>query len=58
MPDEQTIIDPAILDRIDGLTAMAERNGWNAAINACRQHLPPEYSILLRGLYKLNPTST
>lgn len=36
----------------DRLTVMAEINGWNAALNAARQKLPPEYSIRLRDLYK------
>lgn len=39
--------------RIDDMLAHAERNGWNAAINAARVILPVEYSQRIRALYKL-----
>ena len=43
---------------LDLICALAERNGWNAAINACRRILPTEHSIRLRQLYKLEePTA-
>jgi hypothetical protein len=44
--------------RLDMICALAERNGWNAAINACRQLLPPQFSSSLRQLYKLEEPST
>jgi hypothetical protein len=42
---------------LDIVCALAERNGWNAAINACRQFLPPSQSIRLCQLYKLEEPS-
>lgn len=42
----------ATTEKIDELLAMAERNGWNAAINAARTILPVEYSQRIRALYK------
>jgi hypothetical protein len=39
--------------RIDKMLAHAERNGWNAALNAARTILPVEHSRALRALYKI-----
>lgn len=53
MSDGAPKVDPEILARLDSITEHAERNGWNAAINACRQLLPVQYSQMLRPLYKV-----
>jgi hypothetical protein len=47
-----------IISSLDHITALAERNGWNAAINACRKALPPDQSFKLRHLYKLEEPVT
>ncbi len=44
-------VDPEALARMRTVLLMAERNGWNAAINACRELLPPEWSVKLKDLY-------
>lgn len=46
-----------ILNKIDDLLKKSEDNGWNAAINACREMLPVHYSQAVRSLYRL-PSST
>lgn len=39
-------------ESLDRVCKLSEDNGWNAAINACREALPPEWSIKLRHLYR------
>lgn len=48
-------VDPTALAKIDELLKTAEKNGWNSAINACRQILPVEYSMRIRSLYRDAP---
>ena len=44
-------VAPEALARMRKVLLMAERNGWNAAINACRERLPPEWSVKIKDLY-------
>lgn len=52
MTDAATEFAEDVAKKWDKLCVMSEINGWNAALNAARQKLPPEYSRLLRDLYK------
>jgi hypothetical protein len=49
-PDDDFVSETTA--RIDHMLGLAERNGWNAAINAVRTILPFEYSQKIRALYK------